>query len=663
LNTTSATVEKWEGQLQKDQVRRPAKQNKTESFLDKTAGRMKQIIAYILLFLGFVSNLQAQMAMDTIRLPEVKLIESRIQTHSIGSNVEVISSELIGSSNTQNLADFLAVNTAFYIKQYGSLATPSFRGTSSSHTLVLWNGIPLNSLANGLMDFSILPIANFKSVTLVHGGDGSVFGSGAMGGSIHFSSAPDFKPKKEIKLSNEVGSFGLHSNAISLEHTQGDFSFYVNLNTLTDANTFEFVNTTQIGHPLQINNYGKIASKSGQMDFAYRYDNRTQFMFNYWASNNDREVTQNMTTPFSDAKQYDNTKNILFSSKHKFSNGVLVLKQAHLEEDFRYTELLKNIDSRYLAKSNIMDADLKLYKGSYLFNTGANFTRNSVINNNYVSAGQYEKEFAVFSALQYRSDFLSVNTIVRKEWQTTFKVPVVPTLAFGANLSKYLKFRAKYNMNFRSPTFNDRFWAGAGANGNPDLVPENGWNKEFGFDFNSPYFNLSATAYNLDISDMILWQQMENGSWMPNNIKQVWSRGLETKLKIQIKDLCINGNYAYTKSTNELATDILDNTVGKQLRYVPLHKGNINFIITENDFQFSFNQSYTGEVITTYGALENKTLDAFILTDISIKYSANDFPISIEGKVKNLMNKNYQTYQNYPNPGRELLLTINYTIK
>jgi hypothetical protein len=39
LNTTSATVEKWEGQLQKDQVRRPAKQNKTESFLDKTAGR------------------------------------------------------------------------------------------------------------------------------------------------------------------------------------------------------------------------------------------------------------------------------------------------------------------------------------------------------------------------------------------------------------------------------------------------------------------------------------------------------------------------------------------------------------------------------------------------------------------------------------------------
>ncbi len=217
-------------------------------------------------------------------------------------------------------------------------------------------------------------------------------------------------------------------------------------------------------------------------------------------------------------------------------------------------------------------------------------------------------------------------------------------------------------MNFRSPTFNDRFWAGASANGNPDLVPENGWNKEFGFDLSSRYFNFSATAYTLNISDMILWQQKENGNWMPNNIKQVWSRGLETKIKIQIKDLSIIGNYAFTKSTNELATDPLDKTVGKQLRYVPLHKGNVSFIITEDNLQFSLNQSYTGEVITNYSTLTDNTLDAFILTDVSLKYSANNLPISIEAKVKNLLDKSYQTYQNYPNPGRELLLTLNYII-
>ena len=149
---------------------------------------------------------------------------------------------------------------------------------------------------------------------------------------------------------------------------------------------------------------------------------------------------------------------------------------------------------------------------------------------------------------------------------------------------------------------------------------------------------------------------------MPNNIKQVWSRGLETSLKVQTKNLSIIGNYAFTKSTNEIATDPLDISVGEQLRYVPLHKGGVAFIVKESDFAFIVNQNYTGQVITSHGALENKTLPYFILTNIGIAYSPDFIPVSIEGKVKNLMDKSYTTYQNYPNPGRELVLTLNYTI-
>jgi outer membrane cobalamin receptor len=55
-------------------------------------------------------------------------------------------------------------------------------------------------------------------------------------------------------------------------------------------------------------------------------------------------------------------------------------------------------------------------------------------------------------------------------------------------------------------------------------------------------------------------------------------------------------------------------------------------------------------------------LDGFTLTDIAIKYTLEKLPITLVGKVKNLLDKSYTTYQNYPNPGRELLLTINYTI-
>jgi iron complex outermembrane receptor protein len=602
------------------------------------------------------------MAVDTIILPEVKLEHNRLQTHSIGTYIEELSPELIGETSSQQLSDCIAKHSSVYIKQYGALATPTFRGTSSSHTLVLWNGIPLNSIANGLLDFSITPIHGFEKIAIVHGGDASVFGSGAMGGSIHLNSIPESTLYKEIKLTSEQGSFGLLSQGLSLKHSTAKLAVNISLNSLMDENSFTYTNTTQRGHPKVVNDYGKIESKSGKVNLSYRYNSTTKFAVAYWSLANDREVPQNMTTPFSDAKQYDKSNNLLISTTHFFVDGVITFKRAFLEEDFRYTEYLKNIDSKYLTTSNITDVDVKINKGGFLYNLGGNFVKQSVINNNYMDTRQFEKQGAIFSSLQYNYDFLSINTVLRKQWQTAFAVPLIPSLAFSTNLTKQLSIRFKYNRNFRSPSFNDRFWAGAGANGNPNLTPEDGWNKEFGCDINTPYFKFKTTAYNLHISDMIIWQQMDNGSWIPNNIKKVWSRGLETSLKVQTKNISLIGNYAFTKSTNEITTDPLDISVGKQLRYVPLHKAGFAFIVKEDDLTFTINQNYTGEVITSYGTLENKTLPCFILTDITISYSPDFIPFSIKGKVKNLMDKSYTTYQNYPNPGRELLLTLNYTI-
>ena len=60
--------------------------------------------------------------------------------------------------------------------------------------------------------------------------------------------------------------------------------------------------------------------------------------------------------------------------------------------------------------------------------------------------------------------------------------------------------------------------------------------------------------------------------------------------------------------------------------------------------------------------LENQSmLRYFTLFDFSVKYFFK-YPLEMEIKIKNFADKQYQTYQNYPSPGRELLMTINYTI-
>ena len=145
---------------------------------------IKNIISIYFIFL-FVNNSQGQSLADTIFLPEVRLFESKISTYNIGNSIQIIRPETLSEGRGINLESLITNLSSSYIKSYGALATPSLRGTSSSHTLVIWNGIPINSNANGLADFSVIYPFNFSEISLVYGGNSSVLGSGSIGGSIH----------------------------------------------------------------------------------------------------------------------------------------------------------------------------------------------------------------------------------------------------------------------------------------------------------------------------------------------------------------------------------------------------------------------------------------------------------------------------------------------
>ena len=120
-------------------------------------------------------------------------------------------------------------------------------------------------------------------------------------------------------------------------------------------------------------------------------------------------------------------------------------------------------------------------------------------------------------------------------------------------------------------------------------------------------------------------------------------------------------NYSLTKTTTQKSINSNDLSTGQQLRYVPLHKGNILISYSKNEIKYYLNSAYTGEVITSYGTNNNKLKD-FVLTSFGLIYNPSNIPLEFEFNIKNLMDLEYQTYQNYPTPGREFFLTINYTI-
>ena len=182
-------------------------------------------------FLAFVSlgivlptgTLRAQR--DSIVLEPVTVVGFAPERFMAGLKIQRIDSTTIQQFRFQNISDLLAFNTPLAFKNYGlgQLNTVSFRGTSSMHTAVLWNGLNINQPNLGQTDFSTLPVAGFDRLSVQYGSSASMVGTDAVGGSILLESAGTQPTGVRAFLGRQQGSFGN-------QQTQAGASYGVKLN-------------------------------------------------------------------------------------------------------------------------------------------------------------------------------------------------------------------------------------------------------------------------------------------------------------------------------------------------------------------------------------------------------------------------------------------------
>ncbi|MDC3115847.1 TonB-dependent receptor [Bacteroidota bacterium] len=623
---------------------------------------MKGIYKYILIISCTPAYGYCVSIADTVNLNEVSVISPKSITFSNGSNVKKIDPFKIKVSQTEKIADLLSSNSSIYIKQYGALATATIRGTSSSHTAVNWNGIPINSIANGLSDLSNIAALTNDNIFLIKGGNSTIFGSGSIGGSINIDSKKIRNQKLSSNVNFESGSNGLSSQSYSAKYGDDIVSFYILHSKLKDKNKFKFTNISLAGSPRQTNNHGKIVSFQNKLDLNFKLNPKIIIQLNYWGDNSTREVPQNMTIRFTDAMQYDVNDRISISSTYSVKNLSYKISKALIYEDFRYTEEIKNINSQYLASKEFNNFDLSYTFKNLIFQSALSYNKNKINNNNFENNKQKDISKTIFFSTTYKKNNLETQLAIRGEDNSEYEVPLTPLFSTEYKFNELVQSSIKLNKNFRSPTFNDRYWFGGGSRGNIKLKPEISNNSEFSIHLKKNKFKLLSTLFNLNVKDWILWSQNIDGIWSPENIKEVWSRGIETQLKYNYKKISLELNYSLTKTTSEKASNILDISVGQQLRYVPKNKLNTTLLYVEGNLISFLNITFTDEVITSYSSVDNKTLESYTLVNAGTSYKLFNEDLKLDLRVLNLTNQQYQTYLNYPNPGREYVLSINYTI-
>lgn len=601
-----------------------------------------------LLFFFFISATTFSQNDSINLLDEVKLYGNFSKKMNAGFTLQIIQDSVINNS-VISLGNLLQKHANLYFKQQGNgmVSSISLRGTGASHTGVYWNGIAINSSLNGQTDFNTLSANGFNQIEIRKGAGSTLFGSGAIAGTINLKDVIRFTPKKEFRASFGLASYNTQSTFI--QSVIGMDKFYVKLSVEGEKadNDYPFLNTHLI------NENGAYKNYQLKSVIAYKVNaiNQLRLFTNY--SNNYREFPRTITAPSKNL--YKNTDNRILlnwlNTGDKYNSDFnLVL----LSENYRFY-LDKYIDDFFYGETNSF---LLKYDFSYLLavNKKLAFGAENKLTKGNGSSIQ-KKSRNVFEAyVHYHQKIfnkLTYNTSLRKGFSDVFKIPLIYSLDTRFDVSKKINLRANYSTNYKLPTFNDLYWE---LSGNENLLPETSTSSELSLNYNSEKINSSITIYQIDSANLIQWYPVSNAFWSPLNIQEVTNKGLEIdvnyRFKLKQHRFNIQSQYAFTKAT--------DNSLNKQLIYVPFHKITSNLNYNYRGWVFSYNHQFNGFVYTTTS--NTQYVNNYNLSNIQINKNLLKNTVNIGFHINNLLNKAYQIVTYRPMPNRNYKLNINIKI-
>lgn len=652
---TTARCGEWEGR-QQDASQETCLCNQYRALGKKSVEIMtlKKLFAICLLLL--CQNIMAQSDSIT-KLKEVVVSDTNLKKYSNSQSVQVLNDSII-NKNQSSLTSLLNYNTVIYFKENGLGMTsgPSFRGTTASQTAVIWNGININSQFLGQTDFNTIGTRDFNSIAVKAGGGSVLYGSSAIGGSIHLNNDLQFKKDFSNHLFFSAGSYDTYSANYRTSVSSDKYSLQVSFSRNSSENDFKYP-----GNSEERNSNGEYYNTSMNTTFGYKIDrNNTLKLYSQFY---DSERHFSLTSPTASKTKYGdfNTRNLL-EWENKSNRFTSKVKLAHIGESYKY---FSDIDSELFTYGKV---ETSIIKYDLAFDVSDKIKLNSIVdynrNKGYGSSiNNVKREIGSASLLLSHlvNEKWDYNASIRQEITDNYGNPFLFSLGTRYLFTDFYRIKLNASKNFRMPTYNDLFWEGSG---NPNLKPETSYQAEIGNEFFTKNFSLSVTTYYNSIKDLLRWVPSQGGgdNWSPENTKKVRAYGaevlLEWRTKIDNHNFTLNGTYAYTVSESKQL--ISGELIYKQLIYVPYHKltGSVSYNWKKVSSYFQY--LYTGEVYSTPFNNPATRVKDYNVGNIGADYDfgkKNSYKIGFQ--VFNLWNENYQPVISRQMPGTNYTLYIN----
>ena len=638
-------------------------------------------------------------------MKEIGLQQTRFDSLALKENIAL------------SMADVLTFNSSIFVKNYGraTLSTVAFRVTSPSQTQVTWNGMRINNPMLGMTDFSMIPSYFIDEASLLHGTSSVNEVGGGLGGSVKMSTHALKQKGFGFQYVQGIGSFKTFDEFLRLNYGNKHWQLSTRAVLSTSPNEYKYRNHDKkeniydedmniVGqyYPIEYNRSGSFCDLHLLQEVYYDTRHGDRLGLNAWYLNSNREL-QMLTTDYGNEMDFDNrqreqTFRGVLSWEHTRSDWKLSTRAGYIHTWMAYDYMrdVGNGNMAHMTRSrSLVNTIYVQNEGEYHLGGKWMFTHSIAAHQHFVKSQDkniiqqdggkgivgYDKariELSGSASAKWRpNDRLGFSLVLREEMYGTEWSPVIPAFFMDGVISRTGNVIAKASVsrNFRFPTLNDLYFL---PGGNPDLRKERGWSYDAGLSFaisREDKYSLSGSATWFDsyINDWILWLPTNKGFFSPRNIKDVHAYGIELQANLTTrfaKDvlLRVNGTYSWTPSINQgEPISQADQSIGKQLPYVPRHSSAITFHLSWRTWALLYKWCYYCERFTMSSndiTLTGK-LPQYYMNNITIEknFSFRWADLSLKGAVNNLFNEEYLSVLSRPMPGINFEIFVGITPK
>ena len=567
------------------------------------------------------------------------------------ASVSVITREDIERQQARSVADVLADLPGVTVSTNGGPGTYTavfLRGTESDHTLVLIDGVKVNSATAGTASLENIPVEQIERIELVRGPRSGLYGSEAIGGVIQIFTK---KGGGALTPSLMLGAGSDHTYQASVGVSGGGDKAWFNASaSYFDTDGFNSCN----GRPFP-NGAGCFTFESdddgyrnsaGALRGGMRFDNGAELDLSWLRTKGDSHY---------DGDFQNQSKTVVESLGAKFSISPfaawkMTLAGGHSTEDSNnYHD--GDFSSRFDTTRDTFSFQNDLQLGtSQLLTLGYDYQHDAVGSSEDYAVTTRDNN-GVFA--QYLGNFGAheLQATLRADENEQFDHHNTGSVTWGYTFGPELRLFATYGTAFKAPTFNELYFP---FFGNPDLKPEESRSVELGLAGTMPGLGRwSASVFQTHIDDLIAF---DSNLFTANNIDSAKITGLEASFNARLAEWDVNTSLTLLDPKNE--SDGANN-------------GNVLPRRAEQSLRIDADRAFGPWRMGGTWRLEGRryddianerTMGGYGTVDLRGEYLVNK-DVRVQASLVNLLDKDYETAAFYNQQGRAVFVTLRYQPK